>query len=106
MDTETIKRELRMGKRAFAAARELSMKAIGEKLEIPKGTVSDIIYDKNQGHADKRLVKALYEDQRKDAELAKRYTIRAISERHGINRHAVKRIAQKVHAEMLEKGEL
>ena len=106
MDTETIKRELRIGKRAFAAARQLSTKAIGEKLEIPKGTVNDIIYGKNRGHADKQLVEALYEDQRKDAELAKRYTISAISERHGINRHAVKRIARKVHAEMLQGGEL
>ena len=107
MDTETIKRELRIGKRALAAARELSNQVIADKFELPKATVTDIMYmGKNLNHPDAELILGLYNERLDDAELAERYTIGAIAERYGIGKNRVKRIAQKVHAEMEANNEL
>ena len=107
MDTETIKRELRIGKRALAAARALSNQVIADKFELPKATVTDIMYmGKNLNHPDAELILGLYNERLDDAELAERYTIGAIAERYGISEHRVRRIARKVHKEMLEEGEL
>ena len=107
MDTETIKRELRIGKRALAAARAISNQVIADKFELPKATVTDIIYmGKNLNHPDAELILGLYNERLGDAELAERYTIGAIAERYGIGKNRVRRIARDVHQDMLEEGEL
>ena len=107
MNVEQIKREIRIGKRALAAARELSNQVIADKFELPKSTVTDIIYmKKNLGHPDAELILGLYNERVNDAELADRYRFGAIAERHGVSKHVVRRLARSVHQGMIENEEL